>query len=149
MEDLIQVHVKESALDFATGQYRVVLKDNRSDRILPIWVGYFEGSSIALALEQAWTPRPMTHDLAVNLITRLQGHIERIIVTDLKDNTFYAVICIMSNGETVTIDSRPSDAIAIAVRMNSPIFISNKIADKMTDEIDELFDRLEPKDTVH
>ena len=149
MEDLIEVMVKDSSPDFASGQYRVVLQDKKADRVLSIWVGHFEGSSIALGLEQAWTPRPMTHDLIINIINNLQVRVKRVVVTDLKDNTFYAIICIVSNGEEIIIDLRPSDAIAIAVRLKCPIYVSKKLSEKMSDELDEIFERLQPKNTIH
>lgn len=149
MEDLIEVMVKDSSPDFASGQYRVVLQDKKTERILSIWVGHFEGSAIALGLEQAWTPRPMTHDLIIDIIKNLQVRVKRVVVNDLKDNTFYAILCIVSNGKDIIIDLRPSDAIAIAVRLKCPIYVSKKISGKMADELDEIFERLQPKDTVH
>ena len=149
MDDLIEVLVKESKPDFTTGQYKVVLKDKNSDLVLSIWVGYFEGNSIALALEDTWSPRPMTHDLIKNILNDLATRIGRIIITDLKDNTFYAAIGLVSGDGEILVDSRPSDAIAVAIRCNAPIFVSRKLAVKMSDELDEIFDRLEPEDTVH
>jgi bifunctional DNase/RNase len=149
MEDLIEVTVKDSAPDFASGQYRVVLQDKKTDRILSIWVGHFEGSAISLGLEEAWTPRPMTHDLIINIIKNLQVRVKRVVITDLKDNTFYAVICFVSDGKEIKVDLRPSDGIAIAVRLKCPIFVSRKLSEKMADELDEIFERLQPKDTVH
>jgi hypothetical protein len=149
MEDLIEVTVKDSAPDFASGQYRVVLQDKKTDRILSIWVGHFEGSAISLGLEEAWTPRPMTHDLIINIIKNLQVRVKRVVITDLKDNTFYAVICFVSDGKEIKVDLRPSDGIAIAVRLKCPIFVSRKLSEKMADELDEIFERLQPKKTVH
>jgi len=149
VDDLIEVLVKESKPDFTTGQYKVVLKDKNSDLVLSIWVGYFEGNSIALALEDTWSPRPMTHDLIKNILSDLGTRIGRIIITDLKDNTFYAAIGLVSGDGEILVDSRPSDAIAVAVRCNAPIFVSRKLAVRMLDELDEIFDRLEPEDTVH
>jgi len=149
VDDLIEVLVKESKPDFTTGQYKVVLKDKKSDLVLSIWVGYFEGNSIALSLEDTWSPRPMTHDLIKNILNDLGVRIGRIIITDLKDNTFYAAIGLVSGDGEILVDSRPSDAIAVAIRCNAPIFVSRKLAVKMSDELDEIFDRLEPEDTVH
>ena len=149
MDDLIEVLVKESKPDFTTGQYKVVLKDKKSDLVLSIWVGYFEGNSIALALEDTWSPRPMTHDLIKNILNDLGTRIGRIIITDLKDNTFYAAIGLVSGDGEILVDSRPSDAIAVAIRCNVPIFVGRKLAVKMSDELDEIFDSLEPEDTVH
>ena len=149
MDDLIEVLVKESRPDYTTGQYKVVLKDKKSDLVLSIWVGYFEGNAIALALEDTWSPRPMTHDLIKNILNDLGTRIGRIIITDLKDNTFYAAIGLVSGDGEILVDSRPSDAIAVAIRCNAPIFVNRKLAVKMSDELDEIFDRLEPEDTVH
>lgn len=148
-EDLIEVFVKESAPDYGSGQYRVILQDKKSNRILPIWVGHFEGSAIALGLEEAWTPRPMTHDLAAGIIKKLDAQVEKVIITDLQENTFFAVICISRNGSELQIDSRPSDALALAVRLKCPVYVRRQIADKMADELDDIFDRLQPKATVH
>jgi bifunctional DNase/RNase len=149
VDDLIEVLVKESKPDFTTGQYKVLLKDKKSDLVLSIWVGYFEGNSIALALEDTWSPRPMTHDLIKNILNDLGARIGRIIITDLKDNTFYAAIGLVSDDGEILVDSRPSDAIAVAIRCNAPIFVGRKLAVKMSDELDEMFDSLEPEDTVH
>jgi len=148
-EDLIEVFIKESAPDYGSGQYKVILQDKKTNRILPIWVGHFEGSAIALGLEEAWTPRPMTHDLAVSIIKKLDAKVEQVIITDLQENTFFAVICVSRNGAELQIDSRPSDALAIAVRLKCPVYVRRNIADKMADELDEIFDRLQPKATVH
>jgi uncharacterized protein len=148
-EDLIAVTVKESALDFASGQYRVMLQDTETQKVLSIWVGHFEGSAIAMGLDQTWTPRPMTHDLIVDMLAQLAVRIDRVVITDLQENTFYAAIHLAAEGRQITIDSRPSDAIAIAVRLKIPVFVRACIADKMGDEMDELFDRMHPSDTVH
>jgi hypothetical protein len=148
-EDLIEVIVRESEPDVASGQFRVVLEDKTTGRIMSIWVGPFEGNAISLGLEETWAPRPMTHDLAINLIDNLHARLERVVITDLKDNTFYAVIFLVSGDEEIIIDSRPSDAIAIAVRLKKPIFVSRKLSGKMSDELDEIFERLQPKETIH
>jgi len=149
VDDLIEVLVRESKPDFTTGQYKIVLKDKNSDLVLSIWVGYFEGNAIALALEDTWAPRPMTHDLIKNILNDLDAVVGRIIITDLKENTFYAAIGLITDEREILVDSRPSDAIAIAIRCNAPIFVSRKLASKMLDELDEMFDRLEPEYTVH
>jgi bifunctional DNase/RNase len=149
MEDLIEVTVRESVPDLATGQYKVVLQSRTTGRVLSIWVGQCEGSSIALGLESAWTPRPMTHDLMAQMITTLGAGIERIVITDVRENTYLAVLCLVKDDQELLIDSRPSDAIALAIRVGAPIFVSSHLQDKMADELDDLFQQLEPKDTIH
>lgn len=148
-DDLIEVFVKESAPDYGSGQYKVILQDKTSGRILPIWVGHFEGSAIALGLEETWTPRPMTHDLAVSMLKTLGAAVRKVVITDLKENTFFAVLCIEHNGHTLQIDSRPSDALAIAVRLKSPVYVRRHLAEKMADELDDIFERLQPRATIH
>jgi len=149
MENLIEVTVRESVPDLATGQYRVVLHACATGRVLSIWVGHFEGSSIAMGLESAWTPRPMTHDLMAQVLNRLSAKVVRVIITDVRENTFLALLCLVHEGREIMIDSRPSDAIALALRAGSPIFVSSHLEDKMADELDDLFQQLDPGDTVH
>jgi len=149
IDDLIEVTVREAVPDAASGQYRIVLHSHETDRVLSIWVGHFEGCAIALGLESAWTPRPMTHDLMTKVIKTLGARVERVVVTDVRDNTFLALLCIIKDGRVLEIDSRPSDAIALALRFSAPIFVSRRLADKMADELDDLFQQLEPSDTVH
>jgi bifunctional DNase/RNase len=149
MNDLIEVVVKRVSPDIQSGQYKVVLQDRETGRILLIWVGHFEGNAISLGLEDSWTPRPMTHDLIGNIIQGLQATVTRVVITDLRQNTFYAVITITCDGREAAIDSRPSDAIAVAIRQKAPIFVSRELADKMIDEVDEIFESLQAKDTVH
>ncbi|MFQ5692534.1 MAG: bifunctional nuclease family protein, partial [Nitrospinota bacterium] len=108
----------------------VILKDIEEKKVLPIWVGLFEANAIALEMEQVSTPRPMTHDLIKNIIDGFQAQVARVVVNDLKDNTFYATITINLNGSEVLIDSRPSDAIALALRMNAPIFVAKKVIEE-------------------
>ena len=108
----------------------MILKDTDEKKVLPIWVGIFEANAIALEMEQVSTPRPMTHDLLKNIIEGFQAQVARIVVNDLKDNTFYAVITINLNGNEVLIDARPSDAIALALRVNAPIFVAEKVIEE-------------------
>ena len=107
----------------------VILKDTAGDRVLPIWVGIFEANAIALQIENIATPRPMTHDLLRNVIADLDGRVDRIVVSDLKENTFYAVIHLTVRGEPLAIDARPSDAIALALRTHSPILVDEQVID--------------------
>jgi len=123
----IEMTIKGLMVDPVTNMPIVVLRDVKGERILPIWVGIFEANAIALQIENVTTPRPMTHDLLRNVIHDLKGTVERIVVTDLKDNTFYAVIYLRVGGEIVAVDSRPSDAIALALRARAPIFVEESV----------------------
>ena len=124
---MIEMKVEGLTLDPLTNMPIIILKDLSSDKALPIWVGYFEANAIALEIEQVSTPRPMTHDLLKNLIQNLKAEVNHILVSELKDNTFYAIISLVYGDITLTIDSRPSDAIALALRTKSPIFVEEKV----------------------
>jgi bifunctional DNase/RNase len=126
---LIEMTIKGLMMDPITNMPIVILKDKEGDRVLPIWVGIFEANAIALQIENIATPRPMTHDLLRNVISDLDGSVDRIVVSDLKDNTFYAVIHLTVRGERVAIDARPSDAIALALRTRSPILVEETVID--------------------
>ena len=107
----------------------VILRDKDGQRVLPIWVGVFEANAIALQIENVTPQRPMTHDLLNNVIHDLRADIQKIVVSDLKDNTFYALIYLTIAGEITAIDARPSDAIALALRARAPIFVEDKVID--------------------
>jgi len=124
---VIRMTVRGIALDPITNMPIIILKDTEEKKALPIWVGIFEANAIALELEKTSTPRPMTHDLIKNILDGLGIGVRQIVVNDLKDNTFFAVIELNANGNVVNIDSRPSDAIALALRMNAPIFVAEKV----------------------
>jgi bifunctional DNase/RNase len=126
---LIEMTIKGLMVDPITNMPIVILKDKAGERVLPIWVGIFEANAIALQMENITTPRPMTHDLLRNIITDLDGRVERVVVSDLKDNTFYAIIHLTVKGEQVVIDARPSDAIALALRTRSPILVEETVID--------------------
>ena len=126
---LIEMTIKGLMVDPITNMPIVMLKDMQGDRVLPIWVGIFEANAIALQIENIATPRPMTHDLLRNVIKDLDGTVERVVVCDLRDNTFYAVIYLSVRGESVAIDARPSDAIALALRTRSPILVEETVID--------------------
>jgi bifunctional DNase/RNase len=126
---LIEMSIKGLMVDPITNMPIVILKDKQGERVLPIWVGIFEANAIALQIENIATPRPMTHDLLRNVIRDLDGTVERVVVCDLKENTFYAVIYMRVRGETVAIDARPSDAIALALRTRSPILVEESVID--------------------
>jgi uncharacterized protein len=126
----IEFKIKGLMMDPLTNSPIVVLQDTTSDTLLPIWVGIFEANAIALQIEKVDTPRPMTHDLMKGLLNHLKAKVTKIVVTELKDNTFYALIFLNVDGKTVTVDSRPSDAIALALRTDSPIFVTDDVISK-------------------
>ncbi|MBE0477606.1 bifunctional nuclease family protein [Candidatus Aerophobetes bacterium] len=128
---MVEVNVVNVAIDVKSKMPVVVLKEKGGDKTLPIWIGLFEAQSIALAMENIKPPRPLTHDLAKSLIEKLKGKADRVVINDLKHNTFYAKIMLRQNSENIQIDSRPSDAIAIALRLNIPIFIDEAVLDKV------------------
>lgn len=123
----IEMRIRALLMDPATNSPIVILKDINSEAMLPIWVGPYEANSIANEIEKVAPQRPMTHDLLRNLINQFGAEVTRIIVTELKDNTFYAVIELAWNGELVLLDSRPSDAIALALRADCPIFVREEV----------------------
>jgi bifunctional DNase/RNase len=126
---LIEMTIKGLMVDPITNMPIVILKDQEGDRVLPIWVGIFEANAIALQIENVATPRPMTHDLLRNIISDLDGQVDRIVVSDLKENTFYAIIHLTVRGERVAVDARPSDAIALALRTKAPILVEETVVD--------------------
>lgn len=123
----VEVKIRGLMVDPATNAPIVILKDISSDTVVPIWVGLYEANAIALEVEKATPPRPMTHDLLKNLIYGLNAEVQRVVVTELRDDTFYAVIWMEREGQTITIDARPSDAIALALRSDCPIFVSEDV----------------------
>ncbi|HOC18960.1 MAG TPA: bifunctional nuclease family protein [Vicinamibacterales bacterium] len=125
----IEMTIKGLVVDPITNMPIIVLRDAEGQRVLPIWVGIFEANAIALRIENISTPRPMTHDLLRNVIEDLNGVVRKIVVSDLKDNTFYALIYVEVGGQTLAIDSRPSDAIALALRADAPIFVEETVLD--------------------
>jgi bifunctional DNase/RNase len=126
---LIEMTIKGLMVDPITNMPIVILKDKDGERVLPIWVGIFEANAIALQIENIATPRPMTHDLLRNIITDLDGQVDRVVVSDLKDNTFFAIIYLTVKGEAVVVDARPSDAIALALRTRAPILVDETVID--------------------
>jgi hypothetical protein len=127
---MIEMKVKGLTLDPLTNVPIVILREMEGERALPIWVGIFEAHAIAREIENFQTPRPMTHDLIRNIISGIKGKVNRIVVNDLKDNTFYAEIYLTLNGSEIVVDSRPSDAIAIALRTKAPIFVVEKVLEE-------------------
>ena len=125
----IEMTIKGLMVDPITNMPIIILRDKDGQRVLPIWVGVFEANAIALQMENVTTPRPMTHDLLKNVICDLKADIQKIVVSDLRENTFYALIYLTVNGEPVAVDARPSDAIALALRAQAPIFVEDRVID--------------------
>jgi len=123
----IGVEVSFVAPEWLVGQAAVVLKDTQNDRILPIFIGDAEARAIEMVLEDIIPPRPMTHDLTVSLLKRLGAKIEKVVVTDLQENTFFAEIYLLHGKRKERVDARPSDAIALALRVGAPIFVDEKV----------------------
>jgi len=123
----VEVRIRGLMMDPATNMPIVVLKDVGSETVMPIWVGIFEANAIAIEIEKVALPRPMTHDLTRNLIRHLNGRLERVVISELKDDTFFALLWIRQGEEQVAIDARPSDAIALALRADCPIFVSEQV----------------------
>ena len=123
----IEVKIRGLMMDPATNMPIVVLKDVASDTVMPIWVGIFEANAIAVEIEKVTTQRPMTHDLTRNLIRHLNARLERVVITELRDQTFFAGLWLRQGDEPIFIDARPSDAIALALRADCPIFVSEQV----------------------
>ena len=123
----VEMKVRGLALDPVSNLPIIILRDDEEKRSLPIWVGIFEANAIALELEKIATPRPMTHDLIKNVLEAVDAKVEKIVVNDLRENTFFALIHLRMGEEEVTVDSRPSDAIALALRAGAPIFVDDDV----------------------
>jgi bifunctional DNase/RNase len=153
----IEMTIKGLMVDPITNMPIVILRDKDGQRVLPIWVGIFEANAIALQIENISTPRPMTHDLLRNVIQDLKASVQKIVVCDLQENTFYALIYLAVNGDTVAIDARPSDAIALALRTRAPIFVEETVIDHAktvdfsaekpdTERLQKWLENLDPED---
>lgn len=123
----VEVRIRGLMMDPVSNMPIVVLKDLGSDAVMPIWVGIFEANAIAIELEKMSVPRPMTHDLTRNLIHHLNGSLERVVITEIREDTFFAVLWLRQGGEPVIVDARPSDAIALALRFDCPIFVAEPV----------------------
>ena len=130
MTQLVPMSIKGLMLDPVSNSPIVVLKDDAEKFFLPIWVGIFEANAIALQLENVSTPRPMTHDLLRNMISELDARVTRVVINDLRESTFFAQIRVNTAGRTLEIDARPSDAIALALRADAPIFVAQSVLDQ-------------------
>jgi bifunctional DNase/RNase len=146
---MILVAVDSVSYDAHTSLYRINLKDGGTGKILPIFVGAFEGNAIAISVRGIPTARPLTHDLMATMIQKLEGTVDRVVVVDLKENIYFALVYIRRAGAEIAVDSRPSDAIALAMRLRVPIYVSSKLEDKFVDEFEEILSKVEPGETVH
>ena len=126
----LEMQIKGLMIDPVSQSPIIVLRDATGDAVLPIWVGIFEANAIAVMLERIAPPRPMTHDLLRSLLDTLRARVERVVITDLRDNTFYALIHLLRGDERLAVDARPSDAMALALRANAPIFVEDAVLQK-------------------
>jgi len=137
----VEMKIRGLMMDPVTNMPIVILKDVAGNMVLPIWVGIYEANAIALEIEKVSTPRPMTHDLIKSLLLGLSTGISKVVVSELKDDTFYALIWLDREGEMISVDSRPSDALALALRLDCPIFVddqvlkSSKLAATVSDKV--------------
>jgi len=128
---MVKMEIKGLLMDPVSNMPVVILRDTTEKGLfLPIWVGVFEANAIALEMEKVATPRPMTHDLLKNLVTELDARVDRIVINDLRENTFFARIHLTRGGAAVSVDSRPSDAIALALRSDAEIFVEEEVLEK-------------------
>lgn len=123
----VEMKIRTLMMDPVTQMPIVILRDLAGETILPIWVGVYEANAIALEIEKVATPRPMTHDLIKTILNGLTADVKKVVVSELKDDTFYAVICMERDGKPIRIDSRPSDALAIALRLDCPIYVEEQV----------------------
>jgi hypothetical protein len=127
---MIKMEIKGLLMDPVSNMPVVILRDTEKGHFLPIWVGIFEANAIALEMEKVTTPRPMTHDLLKNVLAELNARVERIVINDLRENTFFARIHLVQRDSTLSVDSRPSDAIALALRSHAEIFVEEEVLEK-------------------
>ncbi|MGH9580559.1 MAG: bifunctional nuclease family protein, partial [Terriglobales bacterium] len=136
----VEMKIRGLMMDPVTNMPIVILKDTSGDAVLPIWVGIYEANAIALEIEKVSTPRPMTHDLLKNVLVGLDTHVRKVVVNDLREDTFFAIIWLERDGRIISVDSRPSDALALALRLDCPIFVddevlkSSKLASSISDK---------------
>ncbi len=143
----MKMKVEGLLFDPRSNMYILLLKDTNGSETLPIWIGKPEADAIALALGKVATPRPLTHDLVKNVMESLNVKVTRIVVTQILDNTYYALIYLTDGKTEMPVDSRPSDAVAVALRANAPIFVEEEVLKrKSTDELEEWLKNLRPED---
>ena len=142
-----QMKIEGLLFDPRSNMYILLLKEINGNDTLPIWIGKPEADSIALAMGKIATPRPLTHDLIKNFIYELKMKITKIVISDIIENTYYAGIYVENSGEEIPIDSRPSDAIAVAIRVNAPIYVDESVIEfKSNDELEDWLKNLKPED---
>ena len=127
---MIKMEIKGLLMDPASNMPVVILRDREKGHFLPIWIGVFEANAIALEMEKMTPPRPMTHDLLKNVLTELDTRVERVVINDLRENTFFARIHLLQRDSPLSVDSRPSDAIALALRSHAEIFVEEGVLEK-------------------
>lgn len=123
----VEMKIRGLMMDASTNTPIVILKDMEGTTVLPIWVGIYEANAIALEIEKVATPRPMTHDLIKEVLIGFHAHLQKVVVSELRDDTFYAVLWLDRQGETITLDARPSDALALALRLDCPIYVDDEV----------------------
>ena len=133
---MVEMSIYGVSFDLVGKQPIVLLKTADGNKFLPIWIGHPEAAAILMKLQGATTPRPMTHDLVTDMLAQLDAHVVRIVVTELRDNTFYASITLQQDGSEIEVDSRPSDAIALAVRAEAPIFAADRVIEESAIEFE-------------
>ncbi len=145
---LVQMKVEGMLFDPRSNMYILLLKEVDGKNTLPIWIGKPEADSIALALGKVETPRPLTHDLVKNIADGLKVKIAKIVITEIQDNTYYALLCLNDGKKETYVDSRPSDAVAVALRVSAPIFVEETVLEQKTssDELEEWLKNLKPED---
>lgn len=144
---LVQMKIRGLMYDPFSNAFIAILRDEQQSEVLPIWIGKPEASAISFALEGVFTPRPMTHDLIKNIMDSAKAKVISIVITDLKDNTYFSKVHVSYGDSEYTIDARPSDAIALALRAEAPIFVTEAVMKKhSTEEIDRWLDNLRPED---
>jgi uncharacterized protein len=141
----VEMKIRGLMMDPVTNMPIVVLKNVGGDTVLPIWVGVYEANAIALEIEKVTTPRPMTHDLIKNILIGFDTHVHKIVVSELRDDTFFAVIWMERDGKVISIDSRPSDALAVALRVDCPIYVDEEVL-KTSKAASSSADRISPED---
>jgi bifunctional DNase/RNase len=144
---IVQVRVQGLVMDPYNQAYVLLLRDEESGEVLPIWVGRAEANAITMALEDITPPRPMTHDLLQSVIGTLGAKALSVVINDLNENTFYAKVHLLRGDGEVTVDSRPSDAVALALRADCPVFVDQKVLQKsQTGEVERWLENLKPED---